>query len=303
MMMSPCCIRAARSCRVLSTAAAGTISQATRGGFNFETKSSSDLAPIAPWSVNMLTFAAFISNTTHSCRSCSRRSTILAPILPNPIIPSCILISISLAENNRSRSRLFLEQENLCGPDSCFPPRSPCTVLGRIVFSHPNMFGWLKTIRPKTVHGDLGGKQLSGPQRFSCSKNKRDRLRLFSASEMEMSMQLGMIGLGRMGANMVERLLHDRHECVVFDMKAANVSMLTDQGAIGARSLDDLVSKLKPPRVAWLMVPAAAVDNTLHDLAARMQQGDIIIDGGNSHYIDDIRRADELKTKGIHYVD
>jgi 6-phosphogluconate dehydrogenase len=120
---------------------------------------------------------------------------------------------------------------------------------------------------------------------------------------MEMSMQLGMIGLGRMGANMVERLLHDGHECVVFDMKAANVSKLTDQGAIGAKSLDDLVSKLKPPRVAWLMVPAAAVDKTLHDLAARMQEGDIIIDGGNSHYIDDIRRADELKAKGIHYVD
>ncbi len=116
-------------------------------------------------------------------------------------------------------------------------------------------------------------------------------------------MQLGMIGLGRMGANMVERLLHDGHECVVFDMKAANVSKLTDQGAIGAKSLDDLVSKLKPPRVAWLMVPAAAVDKTLHDLAARMQEGDIIIDGGNSHYIDDIRRADELKAKGIHYVD
>jgi len=120
---------------------------------------------------------------------------------------------------------------------------------------------------------------------------------------MEMSMQLGMIGLGRMGANMVERLLHDRHECVVFDMKAANVSKLTDQGAVGAKSLDDLVSKLKTPRVAWLMVPAAAVDETLHDLAARMQEGDIIIDGGNSHYIDDIRRADELKPKGIHYVD
>ena len=116
-------------------------------------------------------------------------------------------------------------------------------------------------------------------------------------------MQLGMIGLGRMGANMVERLLHDRHECIVFDMKAANVNKLTAEGAIGAKSLDDLVSKLKTPRVAWLMVPAAAVDKTLHDLAARMQEGDIIIDGGNSHYIDDIRRAHELKPKGIHYVD
>jgi 6-phosphogluconate dehydrogenase len=116
-------------------------------------------------------------------------------------------------------------------------------------------------------------------------------------------MQLGMIGLGRMGSNMVERLLHDRHECVVFDMKAANVSKLTGQGAIGAKSLDDLVSKLRPRRVAWLMVPAAVVDKTVHDLAARMEAGDIIIDGGNSHYIDDIRRADELKAKGMHYVD
>lgn len=116
-------------------------------------------------------------------------------------------------------------------------------------------------------------------------------------------MQLGMIGLGRMGANMAERLLHDGHECVVFDMKAANVSKLSDQGATGAKSLDDLVSKLTPPRVVWLMVPAAAVDQTLHGLAARMQQGDIIIDGGNSHYVDDIRRSDELKAKGIHYVD
>jgi len=116
-------------------------------------------------------------------------------------------------------------------------------------------------------------------------------------------MQLGMIGLGRMGANMAERLLHGGHECVVFDMKAANVSKLSDQGATGAKSLDDLVSKLTPPRVVWLMVPAAAVDQTLHGLAACMQQGDIIIDGGNSHYVDDIRRSDELKAKGIHYVD
>jgi len=89
----------------------------------------------------------------------------------------------------------------------------------------------------------------------------------------------------------------------VFDTKPASVSKLANDGAIGAKSLDDFVSRLKPPRAAWLMVPAAAVDKTLHDLAARMQQGDIIIDGGNSHYIDDIRRADELKAKGIHYVD
>lgn len=116
-------------------------------------------------------------------------------------------------------------------------------------------------------------------------------------------MQLGMIGLGRMGANMVRRLLHAGHECVVFDVNPESVGKAASDGAIGAKSLDDFVSKLKPPRAAWLMVPAAAVDQTLHDLAAHMQQGDIIIDGGNTHYIDDIRRAKELKPKGIHYVD
>jgi 6-phosphogluconate dehydrogenase len=118
-----------------------------------------------------------------------------------------------------------------------------------------------------------------------------------------MNMQLGMIGLGRMGASMVQRLMRGGHECVVFDTKPANVSKLAKDGAVGAKSLDDFVSKLKPPRVVWLMVPAAAVDKTLHDLAAHMQLGDITIDGGNSHYIDDIRRANELKPKGIHYVD
>ncbi|MGB9119373.1 MAG: decarboxylating 6-phosphogluconate dehydrogenase [Candidatus Angelobacter sp.] len=116
-------------------------------------------------------------------------------------------------------------------------------------------------------------------------------------------MQLGMIGLGRMGANMVQRLLQGGHECVVFDVNPANVKKLANDGAKGVKSLDEFVSRLKPPRAAWLMVPAAAVDQTLHDLATRMQQGDIIIDGGNSHYIDDIRRANELKPKGIHYVD
>jgi 6-phosphogluconate dehydrogenase len=102
---------------------------------------------------------------------------------------------------------------------------------------------------------------------------------------------------------MVQRLLQGGHECVVFDVNPANVKKLANDGAKGVKSLDEFVSRLKPPRAAWLMVPAAAVDQTLHDLATRMQQGDIIIDGGNSHYIDDIRRANELKPKGIHYVD
>ena len=116
-------------------------------------------------------------------------------------------------------------------------------------------------------------------------------------------MQLGMIGLGRMGANMVRLLRHGGHECVVFDVNSANVNKLASEGATGANSLSDFVAKLKPPRAAWLMVPAAAVDQTLHDLAACMQPGDTIIDGGNSYYVDDIRRASDLKSKGIHYVD
>jgi 6-phosphogluconate dehydrogenase len=116
-------------------------------------------------------------------------------------------------------------------------------------------------------------------------------------------MQLGMIGLGRMGASMVSRLLQGGHECVVFDMKPDSVEDLARKGATGAASLADFMAKLKPPRAVWLMVPAAAVEVTVHDLAGRMQQGDIVIDGGNSYYVDDIRRAKELRTKGIRYVD
>jgi len=116
-------------------------------------------------------------------------------------------------------------------------------------------------------------------------------------------MQIGMIGLGRMGASMVRRLLHRGHQCVVFDQNQDNVKDLAKEGSSGAASLEDLVAKLNPPRAAWLMVPAAVVEDTLRGLSGRLQQGDIIIDGGNSHYIDDIRRAKELKPKGIHYVD
>jgi 6-phosphogluconate dehydrogenase len=116
-------------------------------------------------------------------------------------------------------------------------------------------------------------------------------------------MQLGMIGLGRMGANMVRRLMKNGHEGVVYDRSPATVGQLVSDGAKGADSLDDFVKKLKPPRAVWLMVPAAAVDATLADLASKMEKGDIIIDGGNSYYIDDIRRAKELKARGIHYAD
>ena len=116
-------------------------------------------------------------------------------------------------------------------------------------------------------------------------------------------MQLGMVGLGRMGANMVRRLLKGGHECVVFDRDPANVKRLAAEGATGATSPEDFVAKLKPPRAAWLMVPAAAVEATLTDLAGRLQKGDTIIDGGNSYYIDDIRRARELTARGLHYLD
>jgi 6-phosphogluconate dehydrogenase len=116
-------------------------------------------------------------------------------------------------------------------------------------------------------------------------------------------MQLGMIGLGRMGANMVKRLMRAGHECVVFDRSPESVKKLAAEGAIGAASMEDFVQKLKAPRAVWLMVPAAVVDQTLEQLSHLLAKGDIVIDGGNSHYIDDIRRAGELKPKGIHYVD
>jgi len=106
-----------------------------------------------------------------------------------------------------------------------------------------------------------------------------------------------------MGTSMVGRLLQGGQECVVFDTKPDSVKALAGKGATGATSLEEFVAKLKAPRAVWLMVPAAAVETTLRDLSGGMQKGDIIIDGGNSHYIDDIRRAKELKPKGIHYVD
>ncbi len=116
-------------------------------------------------------------------------------------------------------------------------------------------------------------------------------------------MQLGMIGLGRMGANMVRRLMRAGHSCVVYDRSRDAVQGLAKDGAVGAASLDEFVVKLTPPRAVWLMVPAAVVDASLKDLVPRMQKDDVIIDGGNSHYIDDIRRAKELQPKGLHYVD
>jgi 6-phosphogluconate dehydrogenase len=116
-------------------------------------------------------------------------------------------------------------------------------------------------------------------------------------------MQLGMIGLGRMGANMVRRLIEGGHDCVVFDMSPKAVEELVKEKATGASSLADFVKKLTKPRAVWLMVPAAVVDQSIADLLPHLETGDILIDGGNSYYVDDIRRAKALAPKGIHYVD
>jgi len=116
-------------------------------------------------------------------------------------------------------------------------------------------------------------------------------------------MQLGMIGLGRMGANMVRRLMKNGHKCVVFDMSQKAVSELVKEKAEGAASLAEFVKKLEKPRAVWLMVPAAVVDKTIADLLPHLEAGDILIDGGNSYYVDDIRRAKELAPQKIHYVD
>jgi 6-phosphogluconate dehydrogenase len=116
-------------------------------------------------------------------------------------------------------------------------------------------------------------------------------------------MQLGMIGLGRMGANMVLRVMRAGHKCVVYDVHAEAIQALVKEGATGATSLKDLVGKLEKPRAVWLMVPAAIVDQTLSELVPLLERGDTVIDGGNSYYHDDIRRAKDLTPKGLHYVD
>jgi 6-phosphogluconate dehydrogenase len=115
--------------------------------------------------------------------------------------------------------------------------------------------------------------------------------------------QLGMVGLGRMGANLVRRLMRDGHHCVVYDVNADVVEKLAGEGATGARTLDDLVTKLDTPRAVWLMLPAAIVDSTLDQLVGLLQAGDTVIDGGNSYYRDDITRAKRIAAHNIHYVD
>ena len=116
-------------------------------------------------------------------------------------------------------------------------------------------------------------------------------------------MQLGMIGLGRMGANMVRRLLKGGHDCVVFDVSPTAIEELVKEKATGATSLEDFVKKLRKPRAVWLMVPAATVDKTIAEVLPHLERGDVLIDGGNSYYVEDIRRAKALAPGGIHYVD
>jgi 6-phosphogluconate dehydrogenase len=116
-------------------------------------------------------------------------------------------------------------------------------------------------------------------------------------------MQLGMIGLGRMGGNMVRRLLKSGHQCVVYNRSASAVAELVKEKALGTTSLADFAKKLTTPRAVWLMVPTGAVDNVIADLLPHLERGDIVVDGGNSYYIDDIRRAKDLTSKGIHYLD
>jgi 6-phosphogluconate dehydrogenase len=137
--------------------------------------------------------------------------------------------------------------------------------------------------------------------RARCSLKKRFSLKTLFTKEIDM--QLGMIGLGRMGANMVRRLIKNGHTCVVFDRSPKVVDDLVKEKATGADSLAELVKKLAKPRAIWLMVPAAVVDDTIADLLPHLEAGDILIDGGNSYYVDDIRRAKELTPRKIHYVD
>src|SRR5262245_56659376 len=158
--------------------------------------------------------------------------------------------------------------------------------------------------RPRAARAKSSSRQGSRRGTFSAQRRLCESAPVNNQLHKErIPMQMGMIGLGRMGANMVRRLLRGGHQCVVFDTHKEAIDELVKEGATGAASLDDFAKKLTKPRVAWIMVPAAVVESTLADLTKRFEGGDIIVDGGNSYYIDDIRRANSLKKMGIHYVD
>src|SRR6185437_1072986 len=154
---------------------------------------------------------------------------------------------------------------------------------------------------PELGHDTSGRVVDHDVHRFAAASDKTAAVA--DDEEKEESMQLGMIGLGRMGANMVRRLLKGGHQCVVFDRSPNAVQELVAEHAVGVASLPDLAKKLEKPRAIWLMVPAAGVDHTIADLLPHLEAGDILIDGGNSYYVDDLRRAKELLPKRIHYVD
>src|SRR5712692_4101604 len=159
--------------------------------------------------------------------------------------------------------------------------------------------GGLGDLRRPRRGGDRDEPPANGPE----PHRGQNRTRRAIGSSKDSAMQIGMIGLGRMGANMARRLLAGGHQCVVFDRSPKAVEELAKAKAVGASSLGDMVKKLDTPRAVWLMVPAAAVDATIADLLPHLSPGDILIDGGNSYYVDDIRRAKELAEKRIHYVD
>src|SRR5215813_9656780 len=159
--------------------------------------------------------------------------------------------------------------------------------------------GELFTSAGRGTVGQAIRRRVQGPAGWLDSEH----LRGLQHVTKESLMQIGMIGLGRMGANMVHRLLAGGHRCVVYDRSPQAVEELARAKAVGASSIADLVKKLETPRAVWLMVPAAAVDATIKDLVPLLAPGDILIDGGNSYYVDDIRRAQELTSKRIHYVD
>src|SRR5215470_2944365 len=188
---------------------------------------------------------------------------------------------------------------------SSWPSTStPCSPRGRSGASTPSTSGAWSWARCSPSASSASWKRVRNPPSSTTARPTPSSAATASSRppSKETAMQLGMIGLGRMGANMVRRLIKGGHQCVVFDMSPKTVQELVQDKAIGSTSLTDFVKKLDKPRAVWLMVPAV-VDKTIADLLPSLEKGDILIDGGNSYYVDDIRRAKELGPKGIHYVD
>src|SRR6185437_9456266 len=193
-------------------------------------------------------------------------------------------------------------QPRACRGSSALPSAAPCSGsrLSTIVPTRRRARQLLRRSPVATASSRAFSKRFGNPSR--APKPERNEPERWPLQE-DLFVQLGMIGLGRMGANMVRRLLKGGHECVVFDMSTKAVAELAKEKAKGATSLAEFARSLSKPRAVWLMVPAGVVDKTIADLLPHLEPGDILIDGGNSYYIDDIRRAKDLTSKGIHYVD